>query len=115
MEPARELLELLWRDPKARSRNGNFARFRDDRHYRTAVSHVRSLRSFTRDLELYRGQSDVTVSTRAGGAGATVTLRIPALRLRRSLYVSRPELDLLRGDPAWREIDAVSIEAVDES
>jgi hypothetical protein len=110
MEPARELLELLWRDPRARSRNGNFVRFRDDRRYRTAVKHVRSLISFMGDLALYRGRSDVAVCVRRGGADATVTLRIPALRLRRSLNVSRPELDLLRGDPAWREADVVSID-----
>ena len=110
MAPAPDLLDLLWRDPKARSRNGNFVRFRDDQRYRIAVKHVRSLLSFKGDLALYRGRSDVAVYWRAGDAGATVTLRIPALRLRRTLRVSTPELDLLRGDPAWSEAEVVSVE-----
>jgi len=111
MEPTRDMLERLWRDPKARSRNANFARFRDDLRYRVAVRHVRSLLSFRRDLTLYRGRSDVAVRRIAGGAGATLTLRVPELRLRRSLNVSSSELELLRGDPAWDGAEIVSVAA----
>ena len=100
-----ELLEQLWREPKARSRNTNFARFRDDKVYRTAVKHVRSLLSFVRDVERYRHEGDVTVSWHASGRQAKVTLWVPSLRLRRSLYISDTELELLRRHPVWRETE----------
>ncbi len=100
--PPRELLERLWRDPRARSRNRNYTRFRDDPMYRTAVKHVRSLLALRRDLVRYRGQSELALSWLPARDGARLTVTIPTLRLRRSVLLSRHELDLLRGDPVWK-------------
>lgn len=109
-EENRELLELLWREPKARSRNSNFARFRDDRRYRVAVKHIRSLLAFRRELEAFGGKGDVTVTWFSDGRKAKISMWIPTLRLRRSLFVSRPELELLQEDPVWKEANVVFVE-----
>lgn len=103
-----ELLAQLWNDPEARSRNANFARFRDDRVYRRAVKHIRALLALRRDLLRYCGRCDVSVRWLASGRMAQVTMRVPELRLRRYLYLSAQELELIRGDPAWSEAEVVS-------
>lgn len=102
---APELLERLWRDPRARSRNANFTRFRDDRAYRRAVKHVRSLLSFRNDLLRFHDEGVVTVKSLASGRGAQVTITVPTLHFRRSLFVSLHELELLRRDAAWTAIE----------
>jgi phosphate uptake regulator len=100
-----ELIERLWSDPRARSRNANYARFRDDHGYRRAVKHVRSLLSFRRDLERFKDQSTISVRRLASGRGAQVTIKVPDLHFRRSLFISNHELELLRRDPHWQEAD----------
>lgn len=96
-----DLLEKLWSDPELRSRNKNFGRFRDDVAYRKAVKLIRSLLAFKKDLIKYQGQSQIEVKWLASGKAARITLVIPPLRLRRTIFVSKPELDLLRKDPIW--------------
>lgn len=100
--PPKELLEQLWRDPRARSRNRNFSRFRDDPQYRTAVKHVRSLLALRRDILRYQGESELVLSWLPACDGARLTFTIPALRFRRSLLLTLHELELLRGDPVWQ-------------
>lgn len=109
-EENRALLELLWRDPEARSRNANFARFRDDRRYRVAVKHIRSLLAFRRELEAFVGKGDVNVTWFSSGQKAKISMWIPSLRLRRSLFVSRPELELLQEDPVWKEANVLVVD-----
>ncbi len=100
-----ELLEQLWSDPKARSRNQNFSRFRDDTTYRAAVKHIRSMLAFRQDLIRFRGQSDVAVKWLGPEDSAEITIHVPGLHLRRSLFVSKRELELLERDPAWEEAE----------
>lgn len=100
-----ELLERLWRDPRARSRNANFSRFRDDLSYRRAVKQVRSLLSFRGDLIRFRDEGSLSVRSLVSGQGAQVTIAVPSLHFRRSLFISSYELDLLRRDPAWKAME----------
>jgi hypothetical protein len=99
-----ELLRQLWHDPQARSRNRNFERFRDDPVYRAAVRHIRSLRAFCRDVERFRPHVSVVYRQLEDG-GIRLTLRASQLRLRRHLFISAVELELLLADPFWRDID----------
>ena len=75
--------------------------------YRNAVKHVRMLLSFRAELIKYRGACEVMVEWMTPGEIAKVTLVVPELRLRRTLFISRAELDLLRGDPSWCEASRV--------
>ena len=102
-----DLLEKLWGDPTARSRNANFVRFRDDSTYRKAVLHVRSLMAFCRDLEKFHGRGDVSLRWLSSGRAAQITMNIPELHFRRSLFVSARELEILRRDPAWDQAGVV--------
>ena len=101
--PREALLERLWQDPRARSRNKNFHRFRDDRVYRRTVRRVRSLLSLRADLVRFAALGTI-VAERLDGDRVRVVLRVPALRLRRSVYLSVFELELLRRDEKLRNL-----------
>ena len=105
-----ELIEKLWRDPEARSRNRNFVRFRDDLTYRLAVHHIRALLAFRDDLMAYQKECSVIIKWLAAGKAAQITLLIPHLHYRRSLFVSTLELELLRGDPAFGDVEISFVE-----
>jgi hypothetical protein len=100
-ESVRELFVTLWNDPRERSRNANYARYRDDRKYRHVVHHVRSLRAFVHDLERFHGRCDLVVRPLASGRGAQITMRVPALSLIRHLFVAGYEMEVLRREPGW--------------
>ncbi len=104
----KELLERLWKDPAARSRNKNFHRYREDPLYRRAVKHVRALLDLRRDLIRYRGESRVALRWLPNRQGARLTMTIPALRFRRTLVLTLPEVELLREDPVWEGADVSS-------
>jgi hypothetical protein len=98
--PRRELVERLWHDPRARSRNRNFFRFRDDPVYCRAVRAVRFLHALRADLLRFRASVEVTVAPDADPGTARITLVVPPLRYRRAVSVSAVELELLRADPS---------------
>ena len=106
-EPSAALLEWLWRDRGARSRNRNFERFRDDEAYRRAVLRVRSLRALRRDLLRYAPGCRVElVGPQASGCAGRVrlTFEVPSLRLRRTTHLSAVEAGLLLTDPVLARV-----------
>jgi hypothetical protein len=88
------LVETLWRDERARSRNKNFYRFRDSAPYARAVRAVRSLRSLREDIVKFRGVSRLLVES-APDERVRLTLFVPGLHLRRSMCLRRFEVELL--------------------
>ncbi len=88
-----ELVLQMWRDPVARSRNKNFYRYRDDPTFRRALNLVRTLRALRHDLETYRSES--TVDLRLLGDQIRLSVEIPSLELRRTVYLSSFEGHLI--------------------
>jgi hypothetical protein len=101
----RDLLKRLWSDRRARSRNKNFDRFRDDPMYQLAVKHIYSLLNLRRQIIDFKDESRLEVVRLEGRSGARLTLTVPSLSLRRTVILSLPELQLLKEDPALEEVE----------
>lgn len=100
----RELLRRLWRDPRGRSRNQNFARFRDDPAYRRVVRRIRFLRALGAEIRGLRGRFELRVDRGDGTGRSSLELVVPSLSLRRTVLLSEIDLELLREDAAVAEL-----------
>ena len=114
--PSRELLIELWRNPRARSRNRNFYRFRDDPTFYRAARHIRSLRALRADLMRFQHRAEIRVAPLEDAPGHyRITMVIPRLRLKRSVYVTELELELLGQEPALKELVAIPAVSPDKT
>lgn len=97
-----KILARIYRDDTAFSRNKNFEAYRDPR-VQYAARLCRHLKDLEEDL-LAHGSQD-TVTMHAGepppnDGAVRIRVTIHALNCRRTTFLSRTELDLLRENPA---------------